>query len=345
MEGVFEALDDRDGAAVFMTMTVSHSKKDALDPLKSLVPGCFREARQGRSWRLFAEKYDVLGVVPSPEVTWSPRHGWHYHVHATLLLKSGTDEEALAAGEALMERYMTLIRKKGGRCSRKGQDVQLIDNAHDLGAYMSKGSAAWEVSNAGATKESRKGGLSPWDLAVRAADGDKQAMALFREYADCMPGTRSCVISPKIAEYLGLKAVADDDAEGVEQEKPETEPVTRVLRGVWHKLHRNGHVAAVVDAVSSGGDKKAIDEMIEGLVDFSVKAASPLPPLASSSGYPAPKRVHAPSVDDFVTEIRNAWGRKTKDAIDRVIRHHQNTANVTRRRLIMPDMAEVVRRL
>ncbi|WP_306148131.1 MULTISPECIES: hypothetical protein [unclassified Roseibium] len=235
---------------------------------------------------------------------------------------------------------MHLLKAAGGRCSRKAQDVQVIDFGEDLAEYMAKGSAAWEVSNAGATKES-KGGLTPWDLAVTAANGNHQAARLFREYAAVMPGTRSCVVSPKIARELGLAETDDADQEAIEEEKAEEELVTDVGRADWHRILRNGHVPTVLSAIWDGAGKARIDELIDQLLGNPKRP----PPLPVDDGRPILERVHAPSVSELVKEIQSTWGLKTKDAIETVIGNHRSTAKATRQRLVMPDMTEVVRRL
>ena len=261
---VFDAIEAKGGSVVFLTLTVSHKRGEALAGLKSLVSGACRKARQGKPWAKAAAEHGIQGVIVGPEVTWSPWHGWHYHLHLAVPMMSN-DEKALEAGEWLIGRYLSYIHAAGGKAVRHAQDVQVVWSREDLQTYISKGSAHWEVASAGATKEGSGGGKTPWDLAALAAGGDAASRAAFLEYVAVMPGTRSCVISPALARKLGLEADADDDEPGSD-EVDETEALGDVDRSVWHKLLRQGHVPLVFQTIADGAEWPAIQSVIDRLV-------------------------------------------------------------------------------
>lgn len=260
---VFDATERRGGSVVFVTLTVQHRHGQSLSALKGLVSTACRKARQGAPWARASERWGVLGVLVGPEVTWSPRWGWHYHLHLGVPMEA-TGDDAAAAGEWLVERYRSYIENAGGRADRAAQDVQVCWRREDLESYLSKGSAHWEVASAGATKVGSGGGLTPWDLAARAEKGDRRAAALFLEYARTMPGTRSCVVSAALARHLGIEADADDDAPGEEQEDG-AEALGEVEAGRWHRLLRRGHVPAVFGVIAAGADWIAISAVMDRL--------------------------------------------------------------------------------
>lgn len=261
---VFDATEARGGSVVFLTLTVHHGRRDGLADLKALVSDACRKARQGKGWRLAVERYGIVGVLVGPEVTWSARHGWHFHLHLAVPMLGSVDR-AEQGGEWIIERYRSYIQKAGGRALRKAQDVQVCWRREDLADYLAKGSAAWEVASAGATKEGKRG-LTPWDLAAKAGQGDARAAGLFREYAGAMPGTRSCVVSKALADKLGLKQSDDDDAPGIEEIEEDAEVVGTMEPSRWHKVLRRGHAADILTAVAQRRPWAEIDALVGRLL-------------------------------------------------------------------------------
>jgi len=263
---VFKAVEAKGGRIVFVTLTVKHGKKDPLNGLKKMVMTACRKARQGKPWKLAVDRYKIAGTLVGPETTWSEKHGWHFHLHVALVVLTDSDELAQEAGEWLMERYRSYISAAGGRTSRQAQDVTVVWREEDLADYLTKGSAAWEVSNAGATKQG-KTGLTPWDLAVLAERGEARFANLFREYADVMPGTRSCVVTKKMAEKLGISPDEDEDNPSVEMPEPDVEVVGTLEPHRWHKVLRRGHAPDVLRVVGAGWNWPEIDDLIAEMLN------------------------------------------------------------------------------
>lgn len=262
VQKVFEATERKGGQITFVTLTVQHGKKDNLAGLKHIVNEAGRKAREGKPWKLAQDRYNIVGSLVSPEVTYSLKNGWHYHLHLALVVLTNDEEKAEEAGEWLIERYMNYVAKLGGKTSRKAQDVTVVWREEDLAKYMAKGSAAWEVASAGATKTAASGSLSPWDLAALAGKGDEKSASLFLEYSAVMPGTKACVITKKIAAALDIKPEDDEDTEGVEQIEDEAEIVGVMPPSRWHKILRNGYAADVLKVTGAGWKWSDIDNLI-----------------------------------------------------------------------------------
>jgi len=252
LEGVFDAVEAKGWMMVFVTLTAAHGPRDALEDLKRLVSDASRSARQGRAWMSLAATHGVEGTIVGPEVTWSARHGWHYHQHLAVIVSTSDPEAAERAGHALLARYLAEIRKAGGRALPQGQDVQAVWRREDLKAYLAKGSAAWEVGAAGTGKVAHGRGSTPFDLAAAGAAGDRRAAALFLAYSLVMPGTRSCVVTASIAAKLGIAEADDAETEGEVQDEPADEEIGLIDRADWHVLLRRGHVPDVLAAVQAG---------------------------------------------------------------------------------------------
>lgn len=277
VQKVFDATERKGGAVVFLTLTVQHTRGQSLAELKKLVMDACTKARQGKPWQLAKERYGIAGVMVGPEVTWSPAHGWHFHLHVAVpMLPDVSDVDprerwarvvaiAEAGGEWIVDRYRDYIEAAGGRADEAGQDVQVMWRQEDLADYLAKGSGAWEVASAGATKQGKKG-LTPWDLAARSSS--PRYKALFAEYAAAMPGTRSCVITKTLADALGILPEGDAEKPGVEEGVDEDEVVVGAVEPPrWHRLLRGGHVPAILQAVEDRQPWEKIDGMMRALVD------------------------------------------------------------------------------
>lgn len=334
VEEVFNAVEAKGGRIVFLTLTVQHGQRDGLATLKKLVMDACRKARQGKPWALAVERYSIAGTLVGPEVTWSRKHGWHFHLHLAVPMLVGDEATAEAGGEWLLERYRAYIQRAGGRAERQAQDVTVVWRREDLADYLSKGSAAWEVSNAGATKKGRKG-LTPWDLAALAGKGDHQAAGLFREYAATMPGTRSCVITKALADKLGIASHEDEDAPGVEQAEDEAEVVGTMIPPRWHRVLRRGYAADVLKAVGDGWKWEAIDAMVRRVL-----REDDDPPLTVRR---PPE--HAPTADviarEVLSEAHRFRGRKGQ-ALQVVIDRHRRQAKDSGRVFVGPDLRQVL---
>ncbi|WP_349963507.1 protein rep [Rhizobium sp. ZPR3] len=311
VQRVFDATERKGGAVVFLTLTVQHVKGQALADLKKLVMSACTKARQGKPWQLAKERYGIAGVMVGPEVTWSPAHGWHFHLHVAVPMLLQGDWSSVVAraeegGRWIVGRYRDYIKAAGGHADDAGQDVQVMWRQEDLADYLAKGSGAWEVASAGATKQGKKG-LTPWDLAARASA--TRYRALFAEYAAAMPGTRSCVITKTLADALGIEPEGDEDAPGVDEaEEDDVEIVGSVEPPRWHRLLRGGHVPAVFQAVEDRRPWEDIDRMMTALLD-------PPPPS------------HAPSAWEVAEQVKGTRhmfreaGEAVRAAIDREREH------------------------
>lgn len=362
---VFDATERKGGLVAFVTLTVHHGRNDSLADLKVLVSDACRKARQGKGWRLAVERYGIAGVLVGPEVTWSARHGWHFHLHLALpmilagevrenLLAGLDEEEGLKAlikraeegGEWLVDRYRSYIHKAGGRTSNKAQDVQVCWRREDLADYLAKGSAAWEVASAGATKEGKKG-LTPWDLAAKAGRGDARAAGLFREYGAAMPGTRSCVVSKALADKLGLKPSDDEDAPGVEEVEEDAEVVGTMEPPRWHKVLRRGHAADILRAVAQRRPWAEIDALVGRLLHEDQSEAAwrcefgEDPPLRIA---PPPKE-YAPVLSELVLQtVMKAecqFRGRRGPALQVVLEEHRAIAAAKGLPFVQPPLSEV----
>lgn len=259
---VIEAAMAAEGSCAFVTLTIRHDLSLRLAKAKSILSTASRKARQGRRWVAIKEQGGILGVVQGVEVLHSKHHGWHYHAHLIIPGTEG-DSALLEAARALVDRYIEEVRAQGASALLEGQDVQIVRDG-EAAEYASKGSASWEV--AGGAKAARStASRTPWDLVTLAALGDEDARALFAEYAQVMPGTRSCVVSAALAKALDLPEDADDDEPGEQQLEEHDQVVGEVAAPIWNRLLLRGHVAQIFRSVEAGDEWPAILEVAKRL--------------------------------------------------------------------------------
>ncbi len=144
---------------------------------------------------------------------------------------------------------------------------------------------AWSVDEDG--DEEKSDMLTPWHIALKAADGDQTAprtkymRAKWSEYQEAMPGTRSCVVSASLAKKLGIGPDNEGDADGgnVEPEPQEQQHHERgqivgtIEAAVWSRW-MNYHLASTfLRRVEWGGVAGFADAVRETEADSDVIAA------------------------------------------------------------------------
>lgn len=256
--------------------------------VKDLIQTASSKARKGRKWVDAQEGFGILGVICGPEVTYSQDNGWHFHQHLSVLVDGPTvfeiiaangDAEKLremvakrtkAAGDWLAEAYKDKIRCAGGKVSDKhGCKVRIAHDAEDASDYTAKGSMAWEISGGYKDETKSDASLTPWDIANRAAEGDKFLYARWKEYEATMPGTRSCVVSAALAKKLGITVERDD--EGDEPVLHENDDVVgRVVSPLWKRWMRHGLASTFLLRVEAGGEAGFADAVEKTNADSDV---------------------------------------------------------------------------
>lgn len=294
VQEVAKATYECGGNVVLVVLTASHSKTTTLAEIKALVATASRKARSGKAWKTIETQHTVLGVVVGQEVTFSRANGPHYHQHLSIPV-GGDEDAALAAGRAVAARYRAEIEKAGGKVSGKhGCFVRVAVDAVDASDYTAKGSAAWEVAGGpGKTKTKAKTSLTPWDVAELAFKGDEWARERWAEYVKVMPGTRSCVISARLADNLGILP-ADDKESGEQVIHEADEVIGSITSQVWRNLVRVSLASTFLARVEIGDksgweetkswaveQSKRVDDLIEDVIPFEAPLIKygPPPPL------------------------------------------------------------------
>jgi len=207
---VVDATVEKGGTFAAVVLTVGHDKSHPLSDLKDAVLAASSNARAGKSWLKIRSRMKAIGVLVAPEVTYSKKHGWHFHLHLGLLCLTQDRAAIEAACREMIARYIGLLQAAGYRADWQAQHISFPQDSISAAEYMGKGGAVWEIAGGTGTKTSaRESSLTPFEIAAAAAAGDPQMKKLFLEYARVMPATRSCIITAAMRLQLGLGKETD----------------------------------------------------------------------------------------------------------------------------------------
>jgi hypothetical protein len=162
-------------------LTVQHTRGEALADVFGALADAWRRMTKSREFRPY---WSGLGYARGVEVTLGP-NGWHPHIHLALVIPPERDPYALE--EALWEAWSGAVVEVGWAPSSRGaysyQVVNTEADVREVGRYVSKASSGWGVGAevaGGARKESKRGGMSPFQLLGAAWAGyleDPEGMA------------------------------------------------------------------------------------------------------------------------------------------------------------------------
>lgn len=197
------------GEVLLLTLTNPHYLGDKLSDVLAGQKLALVYFNGGKGAAKLYQSIGYVGQVRALEVTHgrlrAVNNGWHPHYHILLFVRSGLDLVALR--QAFYDRWAK-------SCAKAGLPVPSFEH----GLSLESGSkAASYASKWGLESEMTKGhvkrakhGETPFDL-LRAfsRDGDRQAAALFREFAEAFKGKRQLFWSPGLKARFGVEEQSD----------------------------------------------------------------------------------------------------------------------------------------
>lgn len=238
-EELQQAIDQAIGrghGVLLLTLTFSHGIRHRL---AQTLPGFTKALRcrlkSGKAWQGLKQQYGLLGSVRALEVTYG-ENGWHPHSHELLF----TARPLTRPEQAMLKNAVYVLWRKAAVASdlpapshEHGVDIR---GATDAADYVGKWGFASELVRPQA-KQGKKKGRNPWALLADYALGDKQAGALFREYAEVFKGRNQLFWSRGLRESLGLREKVTTDLELASAEasesRPETVNVASIDKDTW----------------------------------------------------------------------------------------------------------------
>jgi len=183
------------GSVSLLTLTTPHQRGDVLSDLLDQQANALQAFMRDRSVKAVFVEMGHVGQVRALEVTHGRKsaknNGWHPHFHILQFhLVKGTEADRKDWTVRLYLRWVVYCQKANLGTPSYAHGIKL-DDGSKAAQYVTKWGLEDEMTK-GHTKKAKAGGETPFDLlrAVLADRSDKQAFALFHEFADCFKGRR-----------------------------------------------------------------------------------------------------------------------------------------------------------
>jgi len=207
------------GVVNLLTLTTPHQRTDDLAELLDKQAKALRSFWTDKTVRTVFKDMGTIGQIRALEVTHGRRsphnNGWHPHYHILVFSGSGVDLSRFDAPQ-LKHWGVKLYLRWAACCVRAG----LGEPSYEHGLKLHDGSkAAAYAAKWGLEDEMTKGhtkkalhGETPFDfLRAYLADGsDKQAAALFKEFAETFKGKRQLHWSHGLKARFAIEETTDE---------------------------------------------------------------------------------------------------------------------------------------
>lgn len=205
------------GEVHLLTLTAPHTRFDVLEELQAKLGKALNGFLADKTVKKTFKEMGYIGQIRGYEVTHGRKgtnNGWHPHFHFLQFVQVKGD------AAQLMDWKTRLYLRWDAYCQKAGLGSPSFQHGIDLrdgsfaDRYISKG--VWGLEDEmtkGHIKKGKAGGETPHDLlrAVLADKNDKQAMALFAEFAKAFKGKRQLSWSNGLKARFGLAEKNDEE--------------------------------------------------------------------------------------------------------------------------------------
>lgn len=256
-EGVARHMDC-DGAAFFLTVTLSHEAGDALLASFNALTQALRYLKSGKRYQQDKELFGIIGDIKAIEVTHG-QNGWHPHAHILILTSRKLSADEFAAWVARLDaRWAQALIKAGWPEGKPGVRLTMVpvEKGKGIAAYVAKVQEKGlgnEMARAD-MKDAREGNRTPFAiLADFGNTGLADDLELWWEYEKATAGRSAIRWSPG----LWAKLMPDQDQETDEEiaaEEMEGSTLAFLLPWTWRRIRAiEGAEIAVLEAVETEG--------------------------------------------------------------------------------------------
>jgi len=224
-------------SVLLITFTVSHQREESLQGLLERLSKASIWFYAHRTYKELKKRYMKRGRVRAMEVNHGQANGWHPHMHELWFLDLNLHDYSILKAEIFALWLKACKRFDLGLPSEEyGVDVRGGDKA---ASYVTKfgDQDEWglesELSKSH-LKKAKNGSRSPFQLIDSYQEGDKQAGALFIEYAQAFKGKRQLTWSRGLKNQFDLEDLTDEEIANKEEDNCEL--VVRVSKDDWYKV-------------------------------------------------------------------------------------------------------------
>lgn len=256
------------GACLLLTLTNPHTLGDDLADMANAQAKAMDRMKGARAFRSLLDSMGCIGTVRAWEVTHGA-NGWHPHFHVLLFVRSGLDLDELRP--LFYQQWANACRLAGLAIPSEAHGVRL-DGGDEASKYVTKG--LWGLEHEmtkGHTKKARKG-RSPFDL-LRSYlyDDDKQAGALFVEYAGVFRGKRQLVWSKGLKALFSVVDLSDEETAALVEESADLLGMIELEE--WRLVLRFDVRGEVLELARHGWEpvRRLLDNLIQREKDNRIK--------------------------------------------------------------------------
>ena len=213
-------------SAHLLTLTVRHERAHDPAAVLEVLRRAWERTTSGAAWRRVRERGGVE-YARGYDMTWSPAHGWHPHLHLSLYLAPEHGDGAEVA-RWFLARWIDSLHRLGWEAVADAQDAQRCDDPERAARYAVTPAAVYEAL-AMAMKRSRGqgSGATPFEILARAVDGapspfpfrvgQARARELWQEYVRATKGRRQVNTSRGITLSDDEDLVQPEDGDEVDE--------------------------------------------------------------------------------------------------------------------------------
>ncbi|HVX09211.1 protein rep [Humibacter sp.] len=235
----------------FVTLTLRHTRADALDGLLGVLSDAWAALSRHREWKEGAGFFGFVGAVRAVEVVHG-KNGWHPHAHLLLFTERPlTRRRTKGLGRLLYRCWEREVTRLGATCESAGFNCQEVRGSRDVARYVSKvqdengNERALGMEMTRADLKRRGAGVHPFTLLDDAKVNDSSRL-LWREYERATHGRRCLTLGHQLGRRIGLR-VEDPDPQ-------ERGTVAYTFdRDAWRLVIHAKARSRVLDAFEAGG--------------------------------------------------------------------------------------------
>lgn len=234
------------GHVLLLTLTNPHYFGDQLPDLLAGQAQAMRRMWSTRHAKRLLESIGFVGSIRALEVTHGS-NGWHPHFHILLFVQAGLDLERVRREFYVM--WSNCCRLAGLPAPSYQHGVSLEDGSK-AERYVSKWGLENEMTK-GHIKTAKGKGRTPFDLLRDSASGDKQAGALFVEFANAFKGKRQLVWSNGLKQRFAIEDCTD--IELAERAEENAQLGQELSKDDWKTILSFDVRAEILEAFENGG--------------------------------------------------------------------------------------------
>lgn len=250
-------------AVELLTLTFPHGLGDDLATITAAGLRAYSKLFSGKAGVKLRERIGLQGTIRALEVTHG-ENGWHPHFHVLLFSGRGQSVTTQRAQADIAARWQNVCVSSGLPRPSLSHGCRL-DGGDNAAGYVAKGST-WGLESEltrGQSKISKnRKGRTPFALLRSYADGDKQAGALFAEYAEVFEGKRQLVWSNGLKRRLAVSDVTDDELANAIEDTP-TRLLAMLTDDQWRTIYRARLESVVLDLAEVS--PKSLSDFLEAL--------------------------------------------------------------------------------